>query len=205
MSQTKKLDAQVRERAGKGAARAARREGLVPAVIYGAKKDPVSIAVDSKILTKLVYAGHFKTTVFDISIAGVSEHVLPRDVQFDPVKGSVRHVDFLRLDDSSTIRIDVPVHFLNEETCPGLKGGGVLNVVEHTIPLFVLATKIPDVINIDLADVKVGATLHLSDLTLPEGAKLVQDGSTTILNIVPPKGSTKDAAEDAAGEGEAKK
>jgi large subunit ribosomal protein L25 len=200
MSQTKKLDAQLRERAGKGASRAVRREGLIPAVIYGAKKDPVSISLDSKSVSKLVFAGGFKTTLFDINVGGKAEHVLPREVQFDPVKGYVRHIDFLRVDDKAAIRVDVPVHFLNEDMCPGLKKGGVLNIVEHTVPLFVPAGRIPDNIEVDLANVNIGDTIHVSDLKLPAGAKPAQDESVAVFTMMPPKVTASDAAEDAAAE-----
>jgi large subunit ribosomal protein L25 len=207
MSETKKLEAQVRSNAGKGAARAVRREGLVPAVIYGSKKEPVSISLDSKILSKIIFAGHFKTTLFDINVNGQSEHVLPRDVQFDPVKGSVRHVDFLRVGESSIIRVDVPVHFLNDAICPGLKAGGVMNIVEHTIQLFVPANAIPESVDVDLTTLKIGDTVHLSQVNLPAGAKLVQDGEGTVMTIVASKASTSDAkdAADTAPAAEAKK
>lgn len=207
MSETKALKAEARDRSGKGAARALRREGKIPAVIYGDKKAPTGIALDQKTVSQLLFAGGFMTTIFDIDVGGKKEHVIPRDFQLDPVKDRLVHVDFLRVGKNSVISVEVPVRFLNEEKSPGIKLGGVLNVVRHAVELYVPADKIPDFLEVDLAGTAIGDSIHISAIKLPQSAKpVIHDRDFTIATIAAPTVPTKaDAAEDAeAAEGEAK-
>ena len=133
MSDSIELKGHVRERVGKGAARELRRNNMVPAVIYGDKKPPLSIGLPLKEVTMKVHAGGFMTNILDIDVDGTTHHVLPKDYQLHPVKDSVMHVDLLRVSRKTVVTVEVPVHFINEDICPGLKAGGVLNVVRHTV------------------------------------------------------------------------
>jgi large subunit ribosomal protein L25 len=184
MSNIKQLAATRRERVGKGAARAVRREGRVPAVIYGGGQAPVSISLDFKETNRLIYAGHFLTTVFNIDVEGEAIRAIPRDYQLDVVRDFPVHVDFLRLAEGATVRVEVPVHFVGQEKSPGLKAGGVLNIVRHSVEFIVPADKIPDSITLDLSNAKIGDSLHISAVTLPEGAKpVIADRDFTIATL----------------------
>lgn len=201
MSTTKALTGEARERVGKGAARALRIQGLIPAVIYGDKKPPLSLTLNQKDLTKLVHAGGFMTTIFEIQVGKTKERVIPRDFQRDPVKETLLHIDFLRVSKDAVITVDVPVHFLNQETSPAIKRGGMLNIVRHTVELAVPADNIPDFIEVDLATANIGDSIHISAVKLPKGAKpVIHDRDFTIATLVAPSaGVTEDeapAAED---------
>lgn len=200
MSETVALTAVAREKVGKGAARAARREGLVPAVIYGDKQPPAPIALPVRDVEKELNSGHFFTTIYEIDVDGTKTRALPRDVAVHPVKDRPIHIDFLRLAKGATITVAVPVNFLNQETCPGIKAGGVLNVVRHEVELDVPADKIPDSIDLDLGEAELGDSLHISAVKLPEGAvPTISDRDFTIATIAAPAGLKSD---DAEGEGE---
>jgi len=162
MAEAAELKAQPREGKGKGAARAIRRTGRVPAVVYGDKKPPQSISLDYNELTKHVNAGTFLSTLFMVDVDGTKTRAIPRDIQFDPVRDFPMHVDFLRLGEGATITIEVPVNFLNEEECPGLKQGGVLNVVRYTIEMRCPAENIPEGVDADLTGLELGDALHVS-------------------------------------------
>lgn len=195
----KQIQASLRPTGGKGAARAVRREGRVPAVIYGAGEAPVSISLDYKSTTQLIFAGHFLTTQFEIDIDGTKTRVLPRDYQLDPVRDFPLHVDFLRLKAGQQIRVEVPVHFINQETAPGIKRGGTLNVVRHAIEMLVPADNIPESITADLAGLDINDSLHISAVTLPANCKpVVQERDFTIATIVPPSGMKDEAPAPAA-------
>ena len=183
---TKQLAATVRSGTGKGAARSVRREGRVPGVIYGGGIDAEAISLDYREINKLIYAGHFLTTIFEIDLGGRKERVIPRDYQLDVVKDTPLHVDFLRLRPGSRLRVDVPVHFINQETCPGIKKGGALNIVMHNVEMKVPADQIPDGITADLSKLDIAESLHINDVTLPEGCKPTQAGNFTIASITPP-------------------
>jgi large subunit ribosomal protein L25 len=159
MSETKQLSAARRERAGKGAARAIRREGRVPAVIYGGGQEPVTISLDFKETNRLIYAGHFLTTVFNIDVDGAKIRAIPRDYQLDVVRDFPLHVDFLRLGKDATVRVEIPVHIVGQDVSPGLKAGGALNIVRHTVEFVVPADNIPDFITVDVSQAKVGDSL----------------------------------------------
>jgi large subunit ribosomal protein L25 len=187
MAETKILAATVRGAGGKGAARSVRREGRLPGVIYGGGDPAEPIALDYRDVNRLIYAGHFLTTIFEIDVAGTKQRVIPRDYQLDPVKDTPLHVDFLRLKPGATLRIDVPVHFINQDICPGIKRGGALNVVRHAIEMRVPADAIPEAVTADLATLDINDSLHISAIPLPEGCRpTILDRDFTVATIAPP-------------------
>jgi large subunit ribosomal protein L25 len=199
MASTKQLDAMPRERVGKGAARATRRDNRVPAVIYGGGQAPVSISLDYNRTNQLIYAGHFLTTVFEIKIGGDTIRCIPRDYQLHPVKDTPVHVDFMRLSAGSTIRVEVPVHFINHEAAPGLKKGGALNIVRHAVELIVPAEAIPDSLTADLTGLEFNDAVKISAITLPPNTRTVIQGRDfTIATITPPKTTEEEAPAAAA-------
>ena len=200
MSDVLTLAAEARDRAGKGASRAMRREGRVPAVIYGNKETAVSIHVEEKRLVKLLQTGHFMNSVVEIEIDGKSHHTLPRDVQFHPVNDRPIHVDFLRVTDETLITVNVPVRFENEAASPGLKRGGVLNVVRHEVELRCPAGSVPHDVVVDVSGFDVGDSIHISAVKLPSGVKTVIERDFTIATIVAPSGLKSQEGE---AEGEA--
>ncbi|MBP8235388.1 MAG: 50S ribosomal protein L25/general stress protein Ctc, partial [Rhizorhabdus sp.] len=169
MSEVLDLSAEVRERAGKGASRAIRREGRVPAVVYGNKQEPTSIHIEEKVLMKMLHTGHFFNSVVMLDVGGEKIRTLPKDVQFHPVTDRPLHADFLRIGEHSTVSVDVPVRFVDEDLSPGLKRGGVLNIVVHDLGLTVDAAMIPDEIVVSLKGLEVGDNIHLSQIKLPKG------------------------------------
>jgi large subunit ribosomal protein L25 len=199
MSATKALKAEAREKAGKGAARALRREGKIPAVIYGGKKPPVGITLDRREMTLLLHAGGFKTTVFEIDAGGSKERVIPRDYQRDPVKDALLHIDFFRVSAKSVVHVEVPVHFVHEDKAPGLKRGGVLNIVRHTVEVTAGVDHLPDAIEVDLAGLQIGDIVHASAVKLPEGvAFTIEDRDFTIATIAAPTVVSEEMAEEQA-------
>ncbi|WP_340587662.1 50S ribosomal protein L25/general stress protein Ctc [Erythrobacter alti] len=201
MSEALKLTAELRERAGKGASRELRRNGRVPAVIYGGKEEPTTIHLEEKALVKQLMTGHFMNSIVMIDAGGKAVRTIPKDVALDPVKDRPIHVDFLRLAKNAKIVVDIPVVFVNEEESPGLKKGGVLNVVRHELELNCEADKIPGEIEIDVTGLEVGDSIHISAVTLPEGSEsAITDRDYTIATIVAP--SALKRAEGEAGEGE---
>src|SRR5215204_3936881 len=201
MASVKQLQAVARDRVGKGAARAVRRQGRVPAVIYGAGAAPTPIALDFNEARLLIFAGHFLTTVFEIEVDGEKTRAIPRDYQLDPVKDFPVHVDFLRLAEGQTIRVEVPVHFTNQEASPGLKRGGTLNIVRHTVELLVPADAIPDSLDADLTGFNIGDSLHISAIKLPENVRpTITDRDFTVATIVAPSGLKEEAATTAPAE-----
>jgi large subunit ribosomal protein L25 len=200
MSEVLDLSAEARDRAGKGASRAMRREGRVPAVIYGNKQDPAAIHLEEKALMKLLHTGHFFNSVVMLDLDGKKIRALPKDVQFHPVTDRPLHADFLRIGEHSTVTVNVPVHFVDEELSPGIKRGGVLNVVVHDLGLVCDAAEIPDDIKVSLKGLDVGDSIHLAQITLPKGAKAADTGDVTLATIVAPsalKSSEGGADEDA--------
>ncbi|MCA0406319.1 MAG: 50S ribosomal protein L25/general stress protein Ctc [Proteobacteria bacterium] len=191
MSNIKNIAAKRRAQAGKGAARAVRREGRVPAVIYGGGQDPVSISLDYKETNRLIYAGHFLTTLFNIDVEGEVIRAIPRDYQLDRVRDTPMHVDFLRLGADTVIKVAVPVHVVGQEASPGLKAGGALNIVHHELEFMVAADKIPDFIEVDISKAKVGESVHLSSVKLPEGAKVVSHEKDVTLVTIAGTAATK--------------
>ena len=199
MAEIKTLAATTRARVGKGAARSTRREGRIPAVIYGGGDPAEAIELDFRETNKLIYAGHFLTTQFDIEVAGAVQRVIPRDYQLDPVKDQPLHVDFLRLKPGSTLKVEVPVHLVNQETCPGVKKGGSVNVVRHSIEMRVPADSIPEAVTADLGALDINDSIHLSTLALPAGCRATQpERDFTIVTIAPPVVVPEDPAAAAA-------
>ena len=187
MSEQLTLPAEQRERAGKGASRELRRNGRVPAVIYGDKKEPVSVHVEEKLLAKMLSTGHFMNTVVMVDAGGKPHRTLPKDVQFHPVSSRPIHVDFLRIGEHSQVHVNVPVNFTDEETSPGIKRGGVLNIVRHDLELICDAAEIPEQIDISLDGLDIGDSIHISSIKLPKGSKsAIDDRDFTIATVVAP-------------------
>ena len=189
MSDQLTLSAELRERAGKGASRALRREGRVPAVIYGDNKEPVAIHVEEKALIKLLMTGSFTNSTVELTVGKDTQVTLPKDVAFHPVTDRPIHVDFFRVAKGAKLDVSIPVHFINEEKSPGLKRGGVLNIVRHELELICDAANIPDDIKIDVTGFDVGDSIHISHVTLPAGSEsAITDRDFTIATIVAPSG-----------------
>jgi large subunit ribosomal protein L25 len=200
MAEAVELKAWARQRSGKGGARQIRRDGRVPGIVYGGKQEPENIALESKAISKQIQTGHFQSTVFMLDVDGTKIRVIPRDVQLDPVRDFPIHVDFMRLSKDATVTVDVPVHFLNDAASPGLKRGGVLNVVRHDIPVRCPADQIPDSFEVDLTGLEIGDSIHISAIKLPEGVTpTITDRDFTVATIV---GRTAEEAEPTEGEGE---
>ena len=205
------LEAETRVRGGKGAARAIRRSGRVPAVIYGDKQEPTLVSFGYQELMKHVQTGRLMSTLVDIEVGGEKVRAIARDIQFEPVRDFLQHVDFLRLGKGARITVEVACNFVNEDECPGLSQGGAMNVIRYEIELSVLASDIPESIDIDLNGLEIGDGVHGSDLKLPEGAELtITDRDFTICTIVAPTVETEPSEEgeegldsEAPGEGEA--
>ena len=209
MSDQLTLAAETRDRVGKGASRALRRDGRVPAVIYGNNENPTSIHLEEKALVKALMTGHFMNSVVMIEGTGAAVRTLPKDVAFDPVTDRPVHVDFLRISEHAKVHVEVPVVFTNEEAAPGIKRGGVLNIVRHELELVCDAAEIPDQIEVDLTGAEVGDSIHISAVTLPKGVEsAISDRDFTIATIVAPsalkssEGDTDAAGEDAEGTAE---
>ncbi len=202
MSDALTLPAEARERAGKGASRQLRREGRVPAVIYGGKEEPTMIHVEAKELVRQLGTGHFMNSIVTIEIGGKTVRTLPKDVALHPVSDRPEHVDFLRLAKGATVEVQVPVIFINEEQAPGLKKGGVLNIVRHELDLICDADKIPSEIEIDVTGKDVGDSIHISEVKLPKGSEsAITDRDFTIATLVAPSALKKaEGAEAAAGD-----
>ena len=204
MSDVQNLSAELRSRAGKGAARQTRRDGRVPGVIYGNKQPATLISVEPRELLKQLRKKAFHATLFDIACDGKKERVLPRDVQFDPVSDKPTHVDFMRVGEHTRVYVDVPVVFQNEAQSPGLKRGGVLNIVRHEVELICSVENIPQQITIDLTGLDIGDSVHISMVKLPEGVRpAIADRDFTVATIAVPtvqKVETEVAATPAEGE-----
>ncbi|WP_136162926.1 50S ribosomal protein L25/general stress protein Ctc [Sphingomonas flavalba] len=206
MSDVLTLSAETRDRAGKGASRALRNSGRVPAVIYGDKQEPTPIHVEERALMKLLHTGFFMNSLVMVEAGGKTIRTLPKDVQFHPVTDRPLHVDFLRVSANAKVTVAVPVRFINEDKAPGIKRGGVLNVVRHELELACDAARIPDEVIIDLTGRDVGDSIHISHVTLPEGATpTIDDRDFTIATVVAPsalKSSEGDNEEEAPAAGD---
>ncbi len=189
MSDQLTLSAESRDRAGKGASRELRNSGRVPAVIYGNKEAPEGIHLEAKALNKALGTGHFFNSVVMIEVGGKQVRTLPKDVQFHPVSDRPLHADFLRIGEHSEVHVEVPVHFTDETTSPGMKRGAVLNIVRHELELVCDAAMIPDEIEISLHGLDVGDSIHISHVKLPEGSRsAITDRDFTIATLVAPSG-----------------
>lgn len=200
MAEAIELKAWSRGRTGTGGARAIRREGRIPGIVYGGNDEPLNIALETKEVSKQIQTGHFQSTVYMIDMEGTKIRAIPRDVQVDPVRDFPIHVDFMRLAKNAEVDVDVPVHFLNEGASPGLKRGGVLNVVRHEISLRCPADRIPEAIEIDLSGLEIGESIHISAVKLPEGAvPTIADRDFTVATIAG-RGADEAAEEEGAEE-----
>jgi large subunit ribosomal protein L25 len=203
MSDQLTLSAETRNGAGKGASRELRRQNRVPAVIYGNKQEPELIHVEEKALIKLLMTGHFSNSVVEIELGGKKQITIPKDVAFHPVSDRPMHVDFLRIVKGAKVDVEVPVMFVNEGASPGLKRGGVLNIVRHELELICENDKIPDDIQIDVAGFDIGDSIHISHVKLPKGSESkITDRDFTIATIVAPS-ALKSTDGDTTVEGEA--
>jgi large subunit ribosomal protein L25 len=203
MTEIRELRAELRERTGKGGARAARRAGLVPAIVYGGEGQPQPIAVLRRDLDHALGQGGFMNALVDLMVGDGRERVLPRDVQFDVVKDWPVHVDFLRIGADAVIDIEVPVTFVNEESCVGLRRGGVLNIVRHSVEVHCRADAIPEEIVIDLAGYDIGDSIHISAVALPEGVRPTITGRDfTVATIAAPSVMREEAAVEGAAPSE---
>ena len=200
MVETVKLAAQPRERAGKGASRAVRREDRVPAVVYGEKQAPELVSLDPRDVVREMHKTGFFTRVFDIEVGGRAIRALARDVQFHPVTDKPEHVDFMRVSDTTRIRVAVPVRFANADKAPGIKRGGVLNVVAHDIEVFCTISTIPRMIEVDLSGLDINDSVHISSIKLPEGVKptIARDFTVAAIGAPTVMKSDEEAAEAAA-------
>lgn len=196
MSAVQSVSAELRDRAGKGAARATRRAGRVPAVIYGDKKEPTLITLDPKEIDRHIHKKGFFATLLDVEVGGTKHRVLPRDVQFDVVTDRTLHVDFQRVSKDTKIHVNVPVVVRNEAAAPGLKRGGVLNIVRHEIEFICAPDSIPQMIEVDLTGLEVGASVHISAVKLPAGATpAIRDRDFTVITIAAPSALKSEAEE----------
>jgi len=203
MSETFTLPAETR-RAGKGASRALRREGRVPAVVYGGNDEVLAIHVEAKELVRQLGSGHFFNSIVEVEVGGAKVRTLPKDVAFHPVSDRPLHVDFLRLSANAQVHVEVPVHFINEAASPGLKRGGVLNIVRHELELVCDADSIPDEISIDVTGLDIGDSIHISHVTLPAGsASAITDRDFTIATIVAPSALKSEEGDTTKAEAEA--
>ena len=205
MSDITVISANQRDRVGKGSARAARRAGMVPAVIYGNKQPALGIELEARVIRKIIHEPGIFSRLLKISVGGEEITVLTRDIQFHPVSDEALHFDFLRVSEKSTISVAINVEFINEDKCPGLRIGGNLNVVRHEVELNCPANNIPEKITVDLEGIKVGDSIHISAIELPEGVTpTITDRDFTVATLQSPGGGVKneDEEEDAAAEGE---
>jgi large subunit ribosomal protein L25 len=185
MAEATELKAWARQRTGKGGARSVRREGRIPGILYGDKQEPQSIAVDYRAITQQLHTGHFQSTIYVLDVEGTKTRVIPRGVQLDPVRDFPVHVDFLRLGKHAFVTVDVPMRFYNEAASPGLKRGGVLNIVRHEIPVRCPSDAIPDHFDVDLTGLEIGDSVHISAIALPEGVRpTIAERDFTVATIV---------------------
>ncbi len=200
MAEAIELKAWARERTGKGGARAVRRDGRVPGIVYGDNTAPLNIALDYKAIFQQLHTGHFQSTIFMLDLDGAKSRVIPRDVQLDPVRDFPIHVDFMRVSKDSLVTVDVPVRFLNDQASPGIKRGGILNVVRHEIEVRCPADVIPEHFDVDLTGLEIGDSVHISAIKLPEGVRpTISDRDFTVATIV---GRAAEEAPTAAVEAE---
>jgi large subunit ribosomal protein L25 len=197
MATVREFKATARPRAGKGAARAVRREGRVPGVIYGDNQAPLNISLDQAELTQRIFAGKFLTTLCEVDVDGNKIRVIPRDFQIDTVRDVPVHVDFMRLGKGATIRVRVPIHMINADLSPGIKRGGTVNIVTHTLDVRCPADAIPEAFEVDLSGLEINHSKHLSDINLAPNVRPFMHGDATLVTIVPPSGY----AEEKAAEG----
>ena len=193
------LSAEVRERAGKGAARAIRRQGRVPAIVYGDQKEPVTISLEPRELARALAREGFFAHLVDIQVDGTTHRTLPRDIQYHPVSDAPLHVDFMRVGAGAQVTVTIPVHFINQERSPGLRRGGILNIVRHGIEMLCSVDNIPEHIVVDLDGLDIGDSIHIGAVALPEGARpVIQERDFTVASIAASSAVREEAAAAAA-------
>jgi len=203
MADMLELTAEPREKTGSPAAQAIRKRGGVPAIVYGGSGAPEKVTLNYKEVWKQVETGTFLSTVYMLNVNGKKTRVLPKDVQFDPVRDFLEHVDFLRLAKDAVVEVDVPVHVINEEESPGLKRGGALNMTRHEIGLSCPADSIPEYIEVDVAGLDIGDSVHISQVTLPEKVTpTITDRDFTILSVAGTAAAEPEEEGEAEAEGE---
>lgn len=197
MAEPTVLPLDVRSATGKGAARAARRAGFVPGIVYGDKQDPINVQMRENELHKAINRGRFFSTLIELEVAGERFRAIPRDMQMDVVRDLPVHVDFLRLSPRSEITLMIPMTFINEEESPGIKRGGVLNIVRHEVELRVRAADIPETLVADLTGLEIGDVVHISSVQLPEGAKLtITDRDFAVATVASPSALAAEIREE---------
>ena len=203
MPKTSSLQVKGRDRAGKGAARAVRREGMVPAVVYGGKQDATLIALEPRVLVSLMHDPAFKTNIFEMDLNGKKQRTMAMDVQLDPVSDQPLHADFRRIEKDTLVRVPIPVRFLNDAAAPGIKVGGVLNIVRHDIEVRGKPDDLPDHIDVDLTGLEIGDSVHINAIKLPNGIKPTIARNFTICTIAPPTVQVEEEKPAATAEGDA--
>src|SRR5215831_4212205 len=188
MATVQQMKATARAGTGKGAARAERRSGRVPGVVYGDGKPPLNVSVDHAELKQRIYAGRFLTTVYELEVDGAKHRVIPRDFQLDPVHDLPLHVDFLRLGEGAQIRVRIPVHVMNADQAPGVKRGGTVNIVTHTVEVICAPENIPESIDVDISGLEINYSKHLDEVSLPPNVRVMERTDPTLVTIVPPSG-----------------
>jgi len=193
------LTAELRVRAGKGATRATRRAGRVPGVVYGGAQDPMAISLEPRELSRALAKRGFLATLVDLSVDGVTQRTLPREVQYHPVTDAPLHVDFMRVGATSRVTVSVPVVFVNQELSIGIRRGGILNIVRHGIELICPVDNIPDRLTVSLEGLDIGDSVHISSVTIPEGCRpTITTRDFTIASVAPSQGVREEAATAAA-------
>ena len=188
------LSASPREKTGKGGARQARRDGQVPGVVYGGDETPVAVNLNYRDVHLRILQGGFLTTVVTLDVGGKKIRTIPRDYQLDPVRDFPVHIDFLRLAEGQAIKVVVPVHVVGQEKCPGVKRGGTLQIVEHSVELMVPSDAIPDYVEASVEGLDIGSSVHLNDVKLPNGAKATSAENVTLVTVVAPSGMKEEEA-----------
>lgn len=202
MAQVQELKAEAREGRGKGPSYQARIKGLIPGIVYGGKGEPETVNVDARTLERHIEKGAFLTTLLMLDVAGKKTRVIPRQLQLDPVSDRPVHVDFMRLAEGSTVRLEVPVHFKGQGESPGLKKGGVLNIVRHKMELLCPADSIPNEVLVDISKLDINESIHISALSLPEGVKpTIRGRDFTVCSIVAPTSVVEEQRAAAAAAG----
>ncbi|MCP4394198.1 MAG: 50S ribosomal protein L25/general stress protein Ctc [Alphaproteobacteria bacterium] len=197
------IDVAVRERAGKGASRSVRRQGMIPGVIYGDKKNPVIFSIDPKVLNAEMHKAGFWTRQFEINVDGKKHKVMCQDIQVDPVSDKVMHIDFIRINKNKELHLNVPIRVINNDISVGLKRGGVLNIVRREIEVICKVISIPDVFEIDISEMDIGDSVHMSEITLSEGVRLsIIDRDPTVIAITAPKTAETEIDEESEAEDE---
>ncbi len=206
MSDTLYLSAEVREKVGKGASRVLRRAGRIPAVVYGSSQEPIAVHVEEKALIKAMSTGHFFNSIVELTVNGEALRTLPKDAAFHPVTDRPEHVDFLRVSATHAVHVRVPLVFRNELASPGIKKGGTLNIAVHELEVAAVPEMIPDDIAVDLTGLDVGATIHLSDVIVPEGVRVItHEKNMTIATIMAPPALKSTEGDTTKDDGKKKK